>query len=62
MTEPKKRQSELKAAMTSYDAEVFERGKREIEVSFQQSYDSTHWEAYMQSAAVKHDDRPVARR
>jgi len=59
VTDPEKQRSVLKTGMASYNAEVFERGKREIEVSFQQSYDSTHWEAYMQSASVKHNGRPI---
>lgn len=51
----------LEQGMREYDAEVFERGRREIEVSFQQSYASTHWDAYLESASVKQSHRPIPR-
>ena len=44
----------LGTAIDKYDAEVLHRGSREIKISAEQAWRSTHWEAYLESAAVKY--------
>nr|POE93534.1 fad-dependent monooxygenase cctm [Quercus suber] len=46
-------ESPLTDRMSSYDMEVLERGKREIEMSCQQAYASTHWDSFLRSPAVQ---------
>lgn len=47
-------QRELQSQIQTYDLDVFERGKREIEASYKQGYAATHWDTYMDSPMVKH--------
>lgn len=53
--------STLRTAISAYDAEMFERGEREIAVSYEQSYASTHWNEYMKSTTVRFGHLPVPR-
>ena len=50
------RSESFKTAVDLYDKEVFGRGKREIEISYQQSYAHPHWDVYMRSTTGRHGD------
>lgn len=51
----------LAAAIDAFDEEVFQRGKREINISAEQGYAATHWEKYLDSPVLKHGHADTAR-